>query len=41
MKINRNCTNEPYNFLTIHTTLPANNPMRRIFQIPLYKNDIN
>ena len=27
LKIYRNCTNEPYSFLTIDTTLPANNPM--------------
>ena len=43
LKIYRNCTNKPYYFLTIAATLPANNPMRlkRIFQILLYKNDIN
>ena len=28
LKINRNCTKEPYSFLTIDTTLPADNPMR-------------
>ena len=28
LKIYRNCTNEPYSFLTIDTTLPANSPMR-------------
>ena len=28
MKIYRECTKEPYNFLTIDTTLPANNPLR-------------
>ena len=28
LKIYRNCTNEPYSFLTIDTTLPANNPKR-------------
>ena len=28
LKIHRNCTNEPYSFLTIDTTLPANNPKR-------------
>ena len=28
LKIYRNCINEPYSFLTIGTTLPANNPMR-------------
>ena len=27
-KIYRNCTKEPYSFLTINTTLPADNPMR-------------
>ena len=27
-KINRDCTNEPYSFLTIDTTLPADDPMR-------------
>ena len=28
LKICRNRTNEPYSFLTIDTTLPANNPKR-------------
>ena len=28
LKIYRNCTNEPYSFLSIDTTLPNNNPMR-------------
>ena len=28
IKIYRNCTKEPYPFLTIDTTLPAGNPMR-------------
>ena len=28
IKIYRNCINEPYSFLTIDTTLPADNPMR-------------
>ena len=43
LKIYKNCTNEPYYFLAIDTTLPANNPKRleRTFQILLYKNDIN
>ena len=27
-KIYRNCTKEPYSFLTINTTLPANDAMR-------------
>ena len=43
LEIYRNCTKEPYSFLTINTTLPANDPIRlgRIFQILLYKNDNN
>ena len=28
VNIYRNCTNVPYSFLTIDTTLPADNPMR-------------
>ena len=28
MKIYRECTREPFNFLTIDTTLPASNPLR-------------
>ena len=28
LKIYRNCTKEPYSFLTIETTLPADDPMR-------------
>ena len=28
MKIYRECTNEPFNFMTINTTLPASNPLR-------------
>ena len=28
MEIYRECTKEPFNFLTIDTTLPANNPLR-------------
>ena len=28
MKIYRECTKEPYKFLTIDTTLPANDPLR-------------
>ena len=28
LKIDRNCTNEPYSFLNIDTVVPANNPMR-------------
>ena len=42
LKIYRNCTKEPF-FFTIDTTLPADNPLRfrRIFQIFLYKNEID
>ena len=42
MKIYRECTKEPYNFLTIDTTLPASDPLR--FRKTLFdsdKNDIN
>ena len=28
LKVYRDCTKEPYSFLTIDTTLPADNPMR-------------
>ena len=28
LKIYRNCTSEPYSFLPIDTTLPADNPLR-------------
>ena len=28
IKIYRECTKEPYSFLTIDTTLPARNPLR-------------
>ena len=28
MKIYRECTKEPFNFMTIDTTLPASNPLR-------------
>ena len=28
IKIYRECTKEPYNFLTIDATLPASNPLR-------------
>ena len=40
MKIYRECTKEPFNFLTIDTTLPASNPLRfrkRLFDS--YRND--
>ena len=42
MKIYRECISEPYSFLTIDTTLPANNPLKFRKNILLsYKNDIN
>ena len=42
MKINRNCTKEPYNFLTIDTTLPVSNPLRfrkNLFDYCKYDNN--
>ena len=42
LKIYRECTRKPFNFLTIDTTLPASNPLR--FRKDLhhsYKNDSN
>ena len=42
MKIYRECTKEPFNFLTIDTTLPASDPLRfRKNLLPSYKNDSN
>ena len=42
VKIYRECTRKPYSFLTIDTTLPANDPLRfRKDLIPPYKNDSN
>ena len=42
MKIYRECTNEPFHFLTIDTTLPASDPLRfRKIYLILYKNDNN
>ena len=42
VKIYREYTKEPYSFLTIDTTLPANDPLRfRTNLLPLYKNDSN
>ena len=41
-KIYRECTKEPYSFLTVDTTLPASNPLR--FRKNLFdtiKNDSN
>ena len=42
MKIYRECTKNPFDFLTIDTTLPASDPLRfkkNLFDS--YKNDIN
>ena len=40
MKIYRECTKEPFNFLTIDTTLPASTPLRfRKNLFDSYKND--
>ena len=39
MKIYRECTKEPFNFLTIDTILPATNPL--IFRKKDNKNDNN
>ena len=42
VRIYRECTREPYSFLTIDTTLPASDPLRfRKDLIPSYKNDSN
>ena len=42
LKIYRECTKEPYSFLTIHTTLPASDPLRfRKNLFHSYKNDSN
>ena len=42
MKIYRECTKEPFNFLTIDTTLPASDPLRfRKNLFDSYKNDNN
>ena len=43
LKIYKNCTNEPYSFMTIDTTLPTGNPMRfrKNFSESPYKNDQN
>ena len=42
-KIYRECTKEPFTFLTIDTTLPASNPLRLRNKIRsiLHRNDIN
>ena len=41
-KIYRECTKEPYNFLIIDTTLPANDPLKfRKKLFDSYKNDNN
>ena len=42
MKIYKECTKEPYSFLTTDTTLPASDPLRfrkKLFHT--YKNDSN
>ena len=42
IKIYRGCTKEPYNFLTIDTTLPASDPLRfRKKLFDSYKNHNN
>ena len=42
IKIYRECTKEPYNFLTIDNTLPASDPLRfRKKLFDSYKNDNN
>ena len=42
MKIYRECTKKPFNFLTIDTTLPASDPLRfRKICLNVYKIDIN
>ena len=41
MKIYRECTKEPFNFLTIDTTLPASNQLRFRKKLFHYKNDSN
>ena len=42
VRIYRKCTSRQYSFLTIDTTLPANDPQRfRKILLPSYKNDSN
>ena len=43
LKIYKDCTNEPYSFMTIDTTLSSSDPMRfrKIFSEYLYKNEKN
>ena len=42
MKIYKECTKEPFSFLTIDTALPASDPLRFIKNLlPTYKNDSN
>ena len=42
VEIYRECTKEPYSFLTIDTTLLASDPLRfRKHLLPSYKNDSN
>ena len=43
LKIYRNCTKEPYSFMTVDTAVPTSDPMRfrkKISESP-YKNDSN
>ena len=40
MKIYRECTREPFNFLTIDTMLPVSSPLRFRKNLFEYKNDI-
>ena len=43
-QIYRECTKEPFNFLTTDSTLPASNLLRfrkNLFELFVYKNDIN
>ena len=39
VKIYRNCTKEPYNFLAIDTTQPVDRRFKKNFNEPIYKND--
>ena len=44
MKIYRECTKEPFKFLTIDTTLPASDPLifrKNLFDSYVYKKDCN
>ena len=41
VKIYRNCTKEPYNFLTIETTQPVDKRFKKTFSDPLQKVTVN